>query len=575
MIASARATEQAAGKPLPRMRSALLLALAAPAIAELLSTSAPPAEFFVPWVFCLFVAFYGGSAVTIRELAIRWGKGWPTILLLGAAFGILQEGLATRAFFDPAWRSLGPIAGQGRALGVNWIWTCDAILYHAVFSTALPILLVYQVFPAARQARWLRRGELAAWAGIFALGAAVFLYSGKDRYQPQPVLLAGCVAAIGVFCVLARKAPSAAPFTSAPGKVAPGGLALVSFLCTLGLVLQIYLVPLAHSAGLTAAFLAALMTGAGYALGRVLRGEEGGLVAGALGAFGMVGLFRGLNPSGPATALALVGVSSVVLAVYFWKHAQAGEAEPRALGAAPRPTMAAAAGASGGAGLFAGAGTAVAFERPLPEAHPASQPSVAWRAFEICVAAVALLVSSPIILALAIIVRRGTPGPALFWQERLGIGRKPFRFVKFRTLHNDARQRFPELYAYRYSSEDLRNLKFKLVNDPRVTPQGRWMRKSTLDELPNFWNVLRGEMALVGPRPEIPEMLPYYTGEMLLKFSVRPGLTGLAQIAGRGHLDFHETVRLDVEYVKRRSPVLDLKIMVMTVYKAITQEGAF
>ena len=178
-------------------------------------------------------------------------------------------------------------------------------------------------------------------------------------------------------------------------------------------------------------------------------------------------------------------------------------------------------------------------------------------------------------LVLAIIIRRGTPGRALFFQPRVGVNGKVFHFVKFRTLYADAKQRFPDLYAYRYSKEDLQELKFKIVNDPRVTPQGKWMRTTTLDELPNFWNVLCGHMALVGPRPEIPEMLPYYKGTMLRKFSVRPGVTGLAQISGRGRLGFYETVDLDVEYVMTRSLWLDIKIVGLTLYKMVTRDGAF
>jgi lipopolysaccharide/colanic/teichoic acid biosynthesis glycosyltransferase len=108
-----------------------------------------------------------------------------------------------------------------------------------------------------------------------------------------------------------------------------------------------------------------------------------------------------------------------------------------------------------------------------------------------------------------------------------------------------------------------------------VTPQGVWMRKSTLDELPNFWNVLTGDMALVGPRPEIPEMLPYYDQEMRLKFTVRPGITGLAQISGRGRLGFYETVQLDNEYVRNHSFLLDAKILVLTLIKIVTRDGAF
>lgn len=178
-------------------------------------------------------------------------------------------------------------------------------------------------------------------------------------------------------------------------------------------------------------------------------------------------------------------------------------------------------------------------------------------------------------LVLAIIIRLGTPGKALFRQQRVGLNQKPITFVKFRTMYADARERFPCLYEYKYSDDEIDRLKFKIADDPRVTPQGTWMRTSTLDELPNFWNVLTGDMALVGPRPEIPEMLPYYSREQWLKFAVRPGITGLAQISGRGRLSFQDTVKLDVEYVKRRSLRLDLKILFLTAYKLVTRDGAF
>lgn len=197
------------------------------------------------------------------------------------------------------------------------------------------------------------------------------------------------------------------------------------------------------------------------------------------------------------------------------------------------------------------------------------------RVFEVTVAGVILLICLPVILIQWVIIRLGTPGPGLFFQHRVGIGQRLFQFVKFRTMYVDARERFPYLYAYRYSPDELLSLKFKNDNDPRVTPQGRWLRRLSIDELPNLWNVLTGEMALVGPRPEIPEMLPYYKGEMLEKFSVRPGVTGLAQISGRGRLGFYETVDLDVSYVRNRSFLLDLQIMAKTVALIILRDGAF
>lgn len=212
------------------------------------------------------------------------------------------------------------------------------------------------------------------------------------------------------------------------------------------------------------------------------------------------------------------------------------------------------------------------------QANAVAQPQVVpiWlRCFEIFVSIVVLILASPIMLLEALIIRLGTPGPALFFQERLGRNLKPFKFVKFRTLYHDAQQRFPELYAYKYTDKELETLKIKAANDPRVTPQGRWLRRLSIDELPNFWNVLKGDMALVGPRPEIPELLPYYKGEMRQKFTVRQGVTGLAQVSGRGRLTFYETASYDVEYARNWSIALDMKILFITIRMILRDPGAF
>ena len=200
---------------------------------------------------------------------------------------------------------------------------------------------------------------------------------------------------------------------------------------------------------------------------------------------------------------------------------------------------------------------------------------VALRLFEIVVASIALALSAPVMLVVAAVVKLGTPGPALFRHHRIGVNGKLFQFTKFRTLYADAKQRWPELYAYRYTEDELRGLKFKVKEDPRITPQGKWLRKSTLDELPNFWHVLTGDMALVGPRPEIPDMLPYYKGKMLRKFSVRPGITGLAQTSGRGRLSFRDTVALDLQYVRKRSFWFDLRLLLKTFKMIVIRDGAF
>lgn len=208
--------------------------------------------------------------------------------------------------------------------------------------------------------------------------------------------------------------------------------------------------------------------------------------------------------------------------------------------------------------------------------HIAGRPvSIAQRAFEIVVALVAILVTLPLMILVGVLVRLDTPGPALFWQPRLGLGGRPFLFVKFRTMYVDARERFPELYRYRYSPDELDTLMFKMPDDPRVTPLGRWLRKTSLDELPNFLNLLTGSVALVGPRPEIPEMLPYYVGEDREIFSVRPGITGPAQVAGRGWLNFRDSCALNLDYIRTRTWRMDLSILLRTVFQVTRGRGAF
>lgn len=201
--------------------------------------------------------------------------------------------------------------------------------------------------------------------------------------------------------------------------------------------------------------------------------------------------------------------------------------------------------------------------------------AITTRLCEIAIAGAMLLATLPLIVVVALIVRLDSPGPVVFRQIRIGRDGRLFKFAKFRTLYVDARERWPHLYTYRYTADEVAALHFKLQNDPRVTRVGRWLRKSTLDELPNLWNVLIGDVALVGPRPEIPEMLPYYDDVTLAKFSVRPGVTGLAQVRGRGDLSFRDTVELDVEYVRTRSFRLDVSILLRTLICTVLRKGAF
>ncbi|RJS77070.1 hypothetical protein CW667_04190, partial [Candidatus Bathyarchaeota archaeon] len=131
----------------PKIPPALVLFFLAPAIGELLSGSSPPLEFFNPLTLLFLASLYGGGAIVVRELKVRWKKDFRTVLLLGAAYGILEEGLLVKSFFDPYWMDLGILGVYGRWLEVNWVWTEMLIIYHAVFSISIPIILVELAYP--------------------------------------------------------------------------------------------------------------------------------------------------------------------------------------------------------------------------------------------------------------------------------------------------------------------------------------------------------------------------------------------------------------------------------------------
>jgi lipopolysaccharide/colanic/teichoic acid biosynthesis glycosyltransferase len=214
---------------------------------------------------------------------------------------------------------------------------------------------------------------------------------------------------------------------------------------------------------------------------------------------------------------------------------------------------------------------------------------MSFRVRDIIVSLVCLIVTAPLMGFIALLIRLDSPGGALFRQRRVsqqrrrrtdagdrnGHGVSTFEFVKFRTMYVDARERFPELYRYQYTPEEIETLVFKIADDPRLTRIGRWLRRTSLDELPNFINVLKGDMSLVGPRPDIPEMMPYYARWQRLKFTVKPGITGYAQTNGRALLPFQKTLYEDVRYVVERSFLNDLWIMARTAWVSAKRIGAF
>ena len=199
----------------------------------------------------------------------------------------------------------------------------------------------------------------------------------------------------------------------------------------------------------------------------------------------------------------------------------------------------------------------------------------AKRGIDVVGAAVLLVLTAPVIALLALLIRLDSPGPALFCQDRVTAGGRHFRFWKFRTMYVDARERFPELYAYRFADGDADATYYKLADDPRNTRVGRWLRTTTLDELPNLWNVLVGDMSLVGPRPDLPELVRRYRPEELACLQVKAGVTGLAQVSGRSLLTVRERLTLDVHYVANQGLVEDLRILGRTAAVVVAREGAF
>ena len=189
------------------------------------------------------------------------------------------------------------------------------------------------------------------------------------------------------------------------------------------------------------------------------------------------------------------------------------------------------------------------------------------------VAALLLVIFSPLMLAIAAIIRRDG-GPATFAHYRVGSRGRVFRCLKFRTMCVDAERRLREVLDSDPALRDEWQRTFKLANDPRVTPIGRWLRRSSLDELPQLVNVLRGDMGLVGPRPITLVELRLYGPARWQYMSVLPGMTGLWQVSGRNRVSYERRVQLDDEYVRSRSIWLDCWILVKTVLVVVTRDGA-
>ena len=190
---------------------------------------------------------------------------------------------------------------------------------------------------------------------------------------------------------------------------------------------------------------------------------------------------------------------------------------------------------------------------------------------DLCFAAILVLLLSPVLLAIALAVKLGDGGPVFFRQQRVGVSGEYFAMLKFRTMVVDAEAHLARLA----SRSDGNTVLFKMQDDPRVTKVGRILRRYSLDELPQLFNVLKGDMSLVGPRPPLPREVDQYEPDARRRLRVKPGMTGLWQVSGRSDLSWEESLRLDLHYVDNWSPIGDLHILFRTVNAVVNGPGAY
>lgn len=193
------------------------------------------------------------------------------------------------------------------------------------------------------------------------------------------------------------------------------------------------------------------------------------------------------------------------------------------------------------------------------------------RLMDIILSFIGIIILIPVYLIIFIVIKLDSEGPAIFKQVRVGKDNKNFKIYKFRTMVVNA-EKSRELSI---DSENIEDFVFQSRNDNRITKVGSFLRKTSLDELPQLFNVLMGNMSLVGPRPEIPDVVKFYPEEYKQRLLVLPGITGLAQVSGRGEIELGKTVYYDLTYIKNFSLLYDIKILIKTVVSVFKKEGAF
>lgn len=207
----------------------------------------------------------------------------------------------------------------------------------------------------------------------------------------------------------------------------------------------------------------------------------------------------------------------------------------------------------------------------VPEVRDSFGYTVMKRAFDIMASIGGLILLMPLFPFIVLLIKLETSGPVFFKQQRVGFEGKLFGCYKFRSMAIDAEAQKNNLAHL----NEATGAAFKIKNDPRITGVGSFLRRSSLDEFPQLFNILKGDMSVIGPRPQIPSEVEDYTAEQGQRLLVKPGLTCLWQVSGRSHLDFSEWMELDREYVKNRSLLFDLKILARTLPAVIERKGAY
>nr|WP_291722716.1 exopolysaccharide biosynthesis polyprenyl glycosylphosphotransferase [Clostridium sp.] len=192
------------------------------------------------------------------------------------------------------------------------------------------------------------------------------------------------------------------------------------------------------------------------------------------------------------------------------------------------------------------------------------------RMMDIICSLMGIIIFSPIMIGIAAAIKLDSKGPAIFSQERVGKNGKLFKMYKFRSMVSGAEELLDKLK----DKNEMTGPTFKMKEDPRVTKVGKFIRKTSLDELPQLFNVIRGEMSLVGPRPNLPREVVKFTGYQKMKLIVKPGLTCYWQVMGRSNIDFDEWMKLDIRYIEERSTFLDLKLVFKTFSVFLGDDGA-